>query len=850
MSETRPAALTERPAPRARPTRRPQRRCLGWLLALGAALILAACAPTDPPPSPAAAAEAAYAAGQPAEAIPLFEAALAEATGPDAAHLRARLGLARFKAGQTDAALADLAAAIADPQALPLDVARAQRYQATVWVRQGHTDRALAALAAAAAYFEGQPAHAADLLKVRQVEAGLRWQAGELDAAFAAYQDLHGRAQVAGELRAQAAGLEGMAMVLSWAGDAEAAVELFDSACDLYDRAPAPEPALHCRANAAVAAVGGDAPARGLTLARAVISAAQAAGRPPVEAQAHTTAAWALARLGRTAEAAAEASEAEALAAAARLPRQATHARLARIVAAAADQDWATVDGHAAAVRADLPAGDPGQALLLGVLAERAAVGDPAAYTAALERAFAAFEAARGAVDAGLMGAFLAPARQRIYAALLTARLDLAGRPDPQGALDVLGAMKARAFTDRLASQRAPAPRGRRTPAVRVQRALVRARLGRHQWRPPPAAEALAALPADLVVLEHAALDGEVLSFLSFRGVTTVARVPVAAPALAQQVSALIARLRAGGAWRDQAAAVAHGALDPVLPALEAAVAAGATRLAVLPHGPLHAVPFEVLPWGDGLVVDRLAVFSAPSLGSLQRLLAAPRAPDAHTLLTVADAFSDLPGARAEAEQVAALYPEPTVLAGPQAGLAAVRGALAGAAVLHFAVHGVRPDPHSTAHLALRDGNLYAHDLASAPLAKAALVVLSVCDSARGEPTVGDEIVGVLDRAFLEAGARAVVASRWPVHDAASTLFMVRLHQARRAGASTLAALHQAQLALRHKRLGPSALPPALRDRLDPTRVRGVTPFRPSTPPVAFDHPYYWAGFSLRGDPR
>ncbi|MCB9523030.1 MAG: CHAT domain-containing protein [Myxococcales bacterium] len=817
-------------------------RPLPWpLIGLAALLTLVACTPDQ---SPLDRAEAAYAAGQPADAIPHFQAALAGAQGAARPHIQARLGLARFKAGQAQEAEADLTAAIDDPLAAPLDVARARRYRATLWVRQGRTDPALADLEAAAAWFASQPAHADDLLKTRQVQAGLRWQRGELEAAFEAYQDLHGRAQVAGLAPVQAAGLEGMAMVLAYAGDGPAAQELLDTACGLHHDNPLQ--ALHCRGNAAVVQTGAGDAAAGLKAALAVAEEAQAAGRAPVQAQALVTAAWARARLGQWTAARATAREAEALATGAGMPRQAVHAVLAELVAAAGERDWRDYEAKAARVREGLPPTDPGQAMLAALTAERHA-GDPKARRAALEAAFKAFEGQREALDAGLMAAFLLPRRAATYHALLEARL-AAG--DVAGALDVLGAMKARTFTDRLRASARPSPDRRDLPPrPRVALALARATLGQRATPPAPAAASLAGLPADVVVVEHASLPDALLTFVTHKGRTTVHRAPVGSVALQGRARALVTALRSGGTWRDAAAAVAEAALDPALPELEAAQAAGARRLAWLPHGPLHAVPLEALPWGDGLVVDRLPVFSAPNLTALAHAQARPLRPRGANLLAVADALGDLPGARAEVGRLQRRYPNPTVLLGPQAGVAATRQAWRHASVLHFAVHGVRPDADTPAFLQLRDGALRAHEIATADLSAAQLAVLSVCDSARGQPNTGDEIVGVLDRAFLEAGVGAVVASRWPVHDAASVLFMDRLHQAWRAGRPVLEAFREAQLALRRGRLGPSALEPELVAALDQDRVRGVTPFRRQAP-TDFSHPYFWAAFSLRGDPR
>jgi CHAT domain-containing protein len=86
--------------------------------------------------------------------------------------------------------------------------------------------------------------------------------------------------------------------------------------------------------------------------------------------------------------------------------------------------------------------------------------------------------------------------------------------------------------------------------------------------------------------------------------------------------------------------------------------------------------------------------------------------------------------------------------------------------------------------------------------ADGALVVLSGCSSAAGNPVRGSGVMG-LTRAWLLAGARAVVGSRWPVPDDTGELF--RSFYARLAAASPApqdfgSALQYAQLQMLRSR--------------------------------------------------
>jgi CHAT domain-containing protein len=114
------------------------------------------------------------------------------------------------------------------------------------------------------------------------------------------------------------------------------------------------------------------------------------------------------------------------------------------------------------------------------------------------------------------------------------------------------------------------------------------------------------------------------------------------------------------------------------------------------------------------------------------------------------------------------------------------------------------------------DGVLAAWEIFHQIRLRAELVVLAACDSGRGESVRGAGVVG-LTRALQQAGAGAVVASRWPVRDSVTRRLMVEFHRRLRRGAAKDAALQEAAAAVRR----------------DP----------------ATSHPYYWAGFFLTGDP-
>jgi CHAT domain-containing protein len=148
---------------------------------------------------------------------------------------------------------------------------------------------------------------------------------------------------------------------------------------------------------------------------------------------------------------------------------------------------------------------------------------------------------------------------------------------------------------------------------------------------------------------------------------------------------------------------------------------------------------------------------------------------------------------------------------------------LADFGVIHLAVHGVGstqfPDRAalvlgSSADSA-DDGLLQVREIRDLAL-NADLVTLSACDTGNGR-LLGEEGIASLERAFLLAGARSVIASLWTADDTYTIALMKRLYQHLVDGDDKGAALRAAKLDLLEQ-FGDQALP------------------------------IYWAGFTLVGD--
>jgi CHAT domain-containing protein len=115
------------------------------------------------------------------------------------------------------------------------------------------------------------------------------------------------------------------------------------------------------------------------------------------------------------------------------------------------------------------------------------------------------------------------------------------------------------------------------------------------------------------------------------------------------------------------------------------------------------------------------------------------------------------------------------------------------------------------------DGRLEAWEIANLNL-RAELVVLSACETARGQYLDGEGIIG-LSWAWFLAGTPAAVLSRWKVDSAATAELMVAFHENRgRDGVGDAEALRQAAIAM-------------MRDK-------------------RYRHPFYWASFQVIGAAR
>jgi CHAT domain-containing protein len=384
---------------------------------------------------------------------------------------------------------------------------------------------------------------------------------------------------------------------------------------------------------------------------------------------------------------------------------------------------------------------------------------------------------------------------------------------------------------------------------VPVHKTSLELKAGSSRFKPISMHEAQKNLRTDEVLLEYVLDEPRAYCLRLTR--TDVKAITL--PAGRKQIEDLVDQYLAAVRSRESAEVVGHDLhrflVGPVLAGQEEK-----DRLVIVPDGKLHLLPFDALSDEHGkYVLESQTVTYSPSATVIALLRQTPRidrakksflgvASGAYSGTTLAAAvrsaessgglfdvtpvtFSDLPGSKQEVASVAGM------LSGPQKVLLEASATesnfkalpLGDYRIIHLAVHGVAspqfPDRTAlvlgTSGATGQDGLLQAREIRELPL-RADLVILSACDTGSGK-LLGEEGIASLERAFLLAGARSVVASLWTADDTFTIGLMKRFYRHLVDGLDEGAALRQAKLDLL-KEFGDQALP------------------------------IYWAGFTLVGD--
>jgi CHAT domain-containing protein len=261
-------------------------------------------------------------------------------------------------------------------------------------------------------------------------------------------------------------------------------------------------------------------------------------------------------------------------------------------------------------------------------------------------------------------------------------------------------------------------------------------------------------------------------------------------------------------------------------------------EIVIIPDGYMYTVPFAALrdPNTGLFLSETKRIRIAPSLITLKVLQECSIEshckkgaliignPDVGEVMFEGEktTISSLPSAEREAKVIGGILNVKPVI-GAEASKEIIKQKLReGVALIHIAAHGsseggqiaLAPPPQTEAGRVPeeQDYMLTMQDVQESGV-RAQLVVLSCCHSGRGE-IKAEGVVG-MSRAFLAAGARAVVASLWAIDDKATLNFMVSFYIYLKMGESASKRLQQAMKEMRED---------------------------------GYDEPRHWAPFFLIGD--
>jgi CHAT domain-containing protein/Flp pilus assembly protein TadD len=321
-------------------------------------------------------------------------------------------------------------------------------------------------------------------------------------------------------------------------------------------------------------------------------------------------------------------------------------------------------------------------------------------------------------------------------------------------------------------------------------------------------------LGADSTLIVYFVTELETFAWVVERDAARLVRLPTGRAELAAKIEYLRNELGRGTFDRATADWLYRRLLSPLEPFLRH------PNLLLVPHGPLHALPFAAL-WSEAqgrYALEKRTFTVAPS-GTALQLLRSRRTPFSGSALVLGNPDGSLPASAIEAKSVGQLLGT-TPLLGDDAQVSRLREEAGRADILHVAAHGffLPHDPFASyVQLAPagEKGRLLVKDVISLDLAQTDLVVLSACSTGKGRVRESDDVVG-MTWAFLAAGAPTVITALWPIDDEASAALMTSFYRhLMQPGTQAAEALRAAQAEVRSRQ--------------------------------EWSSPYFWAGFVLYG---
>ncbi|KAA3609212.1 MAG: CHAT domain-containing protein [Calditrichaeota bacterium] len=375
--------------------------------------------------------------------------------------------------------------------------------------------------------------------------------------------------------------------------------------------------------------------------------------------------------------------------------------------------------------------------------------------------------------------------------------------------------------------------------------------------------EIQASLDFDMQIIEYKITNNELFTFVIKHDTFFVNRLPIGKKDLQQSIfdyreligadSEIIFRrnLRTNAkAVFDSAVTSGHKLYNILISPVEKYLDSEKT-LYIVADGAINYLPFASLtaPGMNGeaqFLIEKYALAYAPSTAILTYLIENRKDPlhsDKMHLLAVANPNNDLEFAEKEVEEIAAFFGEKKIFIGSNASEKKVLKMLNlnKHHVLHFATHGYmnkkiskhsylslgepvqNPAQQSSDSPVSFDNKLSASEVNSLNLSNVRLVTLSACETEKGRLFYGEGVIG-FSRAFIMAGAPAIIGTSWNIPDNYTQELVTNFYKSWLINGKTLSGAIQA------------------------AQIKQINKMRNTDRVARYPHPYAWAAFNLIGD--
>jgi CHAT domain-containing protein len=362
---------------------------------------------------------------------------------------------------------------------------------------------------------------------------------------------------------------------------------------------------------------------------------------------------------------------------------------------------------------------------------------------------------------------------------------------------------------------------------------------------PIPPAKIQRLMPEKAQILEYAILEDKLIIWLISKSKLEGRVVNIRSKDLTEELTLYLKRISNPNDQNAPLTLKAAGALYEILVRPVEGMLDKGKLICIVPDKILYLLPFETIfsrQSGKYLLEDYSIIYASSANLFLYCSEKARQKSEARPeeLLSVGNPqfdrklfpdLADLPSAANEAVRIADYYAERSVFVNDKAVKTAILQGLKDSDVVHLALHYV-PHPRSpmlsqiplatvgAGSKGAREDSavLAAYEIYNLNMTRTRLIVLAACQTRVETWFNGEGPVG-LSRVFLAAGIPLTVASLWPVEDSrATTELMINFHRARKSeGLSTVESLRAAKIRL----------------------LKG--------PEKKYQHPFYWAPFTVTG---